>query len=80
MKAFVLNSVLVFLIAVFSLPVLVVYMFVFFALGGGWAYGTVETGGCHFVVGPIGYAMLVLPGVLLGRGAWKSYRKLRRHR
>jgi hypothetical protein len=65
-KSGALNLILIVLIALFSVPVLAVlltaYVFVFFGLGGGWAYA--GSAGCHFVIGPIGYAMLIIPGLV----------------
>ncbi len=75
MKAVVLNFILIILIAVFSLPFLAFYLLVFFGLGGGWAYA--GPNGCHFVIGPIGYGMIIVPAFVLGGVAWKSLRKLR---
>jgi hypothetical protein len=78
-KSVALNLILIVLIALFSLPVLAVllamYVLVFFGLGGGWAYAGSD--GCYFVIGPIGYAMLILPGLAACAGAWKLFRKLR---
>jgi hypothetical protein len=59
MKSVVTNLVLTVLIAIFSLPLVAVYVFVFFALGGGWANSGPND--CHFVIGPIGYLMLGPP-------------------
>jgi hypothetical protein len=78
-KSVTLNLILIVLIALFSLPLiallLALYVFVFFGLGGGWAYA--GSNGCHFVIGPIGYAMLSVPGFAACAGAWKLFRKLR---
>jgi len=54
-KSIIPNLVQIVLIALFSLPFLALYVLVFFGLGGGWAYAGQK--GCHFVIGPIGYAM-----------------------
>ena len=78
MKSIVLNLVLIVLIVLFSLPLLALYVLVFFGIGGGWAYRSMEMGGCHFVIGPIGYAMLIVPTLGLCAVAWRSIRKLRR--
>ena len=79
MKGSILNVLLVGLIAVFSLPflafVLALYVFIFFGLGGGWAYA--GPNGCHFIIGPIGYGMIIAPALALGGLAWKSLRRLR---
>jgi hypothetical protein len=75
-KSIVLNLVLIVLIALLSLPFLALYVMVFFGIGGGWAYAGPK--GCHFVIGPIGFAMLVLPTLGLCAGAWVSIRNLRR--
>jgi hypothetical protein len=75
-KSIVLNIVLIVLIAPFSLPLLALYVLVFFGIGGSWAYA--GPNGCHFVIGPIGYAMLVGPTVGLCVVAWGSIRNLRR--
>ena len=76
MKSIVLNLVLIVLIALFSLPFLALYVLVFFGIGGGWAYA--GPNGCHFVMGPIGYAMLIVPALGLCGVARGSIRKLRR--
>ena len=76
MKSIIPNLVQIVLIALFSLPFLALYVLVFFGLGGGWAYAGQK--GCHFVIGPIGYAMLVVPTVALCALAWGSIRNLRR--
>ena len=76
MKSVVLNLALIVLIALFSLPLLTVYVLIFFGFGGGWAYA--GTSGCHFVIGPIGYAMLIVPAFALFGVGWKSVRKVRR--
>lgn len=76
MKSVVLNLALIVLIALFSLPLLAVYVFIFFGIGGGWAYA--GTNGCHFVIGPIGYAMLIVPAFALFGVGWKSLRQMRR--
>ena len=60
-------------------PLLAVYVLAFPALGGSWAYRSVESDGCHFVIGPIGYALLVMPVFVFGRVAWKSLGKRRHH-
>jgi formate hydrogenlyase subunit 3/multisubunit Na+/H+ antiporter MnhD subunit len=73
-KSIVLNLVLVVLIALFSLPFLALYVLVFFGIGGGWAYA--GPNGCHFVIGPIGYTMLIVPAFGLCAVGWKSIRKL----
>jgi hypothetical protein len=75
MKAVILNLILIILIAVFSLPFLALYLLVFFGLGGGWAYA--GPNGCHFVIGPIGYGMIIVPAFALSGVAWRSLRKLR---
>ena len=49
MKSIILNLVLIVLIALFSLPLLTLYVFLFFGIGGGWAYAGPK--GCHFVIG-----------------------------
>ena len=78
MKGVTLNLILIFLIAALSLPFVALYVLIFFGLGGGWAYA--GPNGCHFVIGPIGYGMIIVPALALGRGAWKSFRKLRHRR
>ena len=79
MKAILLNTILVILIAVFSLPFLLAflaaYAFLFVAFGGGWAYA--GPNGCHFVIGPIGYAMLIFPITGLAALGWKLLRGFR---
>jgi hypothetical protein len=75
-KSIVLNLVLIVLIALFSLPFLALYVLVFFGIGGGWAYAGPK--GCHFVIGPIGFAMLVGPTLGFCAVAWGSIRNLRR--
>lgn len=72
-KPLILNLVLIFLIGVFSLPFLALYAFLFFAIGGGWALTTED---CHFVIGPIGYAMVIFPLV----GLCGVFAKIRRDR
>ena len=76
MKSIVLNLILIVLIALFSLPFLALYIAVLFGVGVGWAYA--GPNGCHFVIGPIGYAMLTVPALGLSGVAWTSIRKLRR--
>ena len=76
MKLIVLNLILIVLIALFSLPFLALYTLVFFGVGGGWAYA--GPNGCHFVIGPLGYAMLTVPTLSLSGVTWTSIRKLRR--
>jgi hypothetical protein len=74
-KSLALSLILIALIAFFSLPLLALYVLVFFGLGGGWAYA--GPNGCHFVIGPIGYAMLIMPGLAVSNGGWKLFRRLR---
>jgi formate hydrogenlyase subunit 3/multisubunit Na+/H+ antiporter MnhD subunit len=74
-KSVVLNLVLIVLIALFSLPFLALYVLVFLGIGGGWAYA--GPNGCHFVIGPIGYMMLIVPALAICTVAWKSFQKLR---
>jgi hypothetical protein len=76
MKSIVLNLVLIVLIALFSLPFVALYVLVFFGIGGGWAYA--GTNGCHFVIGPIGYAMVIVPALGLCGAVWRPIRKLSR--
>jgi hypothetical protein len=76
MKSIALNLILIALIALFSLPFLALYVWMFLGLGGSWAL--VGPNGCHFVIGPIGYVMLLVPTLGLSGIAWTSIRKLRR--
>ena len=75
-KSIILNLVLIVLIALFALPLLALYVLVFFGIGGGWAYA--GTNGCRFVLSQIGYAMLIVPALGLFGVTWSSIRKLRR--
>jgi hypothetical protein len=78
-KALILNSILVVLLALFSLPFMALFIalygVVFAALGGGWAYA--GSSGCHFVIGPVGYYMLGPPIIVVGGVAWLILRKIR---
>jgi hypothetical protein len=71
-KPFFLNILLIILVGFFSLPFVALYVFFFFAIGGGWAYA--GTNGCHFVLNPIGYLMLAAPVLLLGVLSWRLIR------
>jgi hypothetical protein len=53
-----------------------VHVLAFLGIGGGWAYA--GPNGCHFVIGPIGYTMLIVPALAICTVAWKSFQK-RRH-
>jgi hypothetical protein len=64
------------LIALLGVPLLALYVLVFFGIGGGWAYA--GTNGCHFVLSQIGYAMLIVPALGLCGVTWGSIRKFRR--
>jgi len=75
-KSIVLNLGLIVLIALFSLPFLALYVLVFFGIGGGWAYAGAN--GCHFVMGPIGYVMFIVPALGVCSAVWRAIRKLRR--
>ena len=79
MKALILNSILVALIALFSLPLIALsvalYAVFFAAFGGGWAYS--GAGECHFVIGPVGYFMLGLPIIAVSGFGWLIFRKIR---
>ena len=76
MKLIVLNLILIVLIALFSLPFLALYVLMFFGIGGSWAYA--GPNGRHFVIGTLGYAMLIIPALGLFGVAYGSNRKLRR--
>ena len=73
-KSVVTNLILTVLIAIFSLPLLALYVFVFLGIGGGWAYAGPND--CHFVIGPIGYLMLGPPIFLVGGVGWRVFRKI----
>ena len=84
MKSVVPNLVLTVLTALFSLPLVALlvalYIFVFFAIGGGWAISAPTDSGpnhCHFVIGPIGYLMLGLPILGVGGVIRLVFRKFR---
>jgi formate hydrogenlyase subunit 3/multisubunit Na+/H+ antiporter MnhD subunit len=75
-KSIALNLLLIVLTALFSLPFLALYVWMFLGLGGSWAYA--GPNGCHFVIGPLGYAMLLVPTFGLSCVAWTSLRRLHR--
>jgi len=56
MKAVVLNLLLIILIAVFSLPLLALYVLIFFGLGGGWACAGPND--CYFVIARLATELL----------------------
>ena len=59
--------------AVFSLPLVALYVFVLVVLGGGWGYAGAD--GCYFTLNPIGYAMIVVPaGVVLWRLLLRTFK------
>lgn len=60
MKSPGLNLILFALVAIFSLPFLALYVAVLFVVGGGWAYAGADS--CYFVLNPVGYAMIAVPG------------------
>ena len=72
MKALILNLLMFFLVAIISLPFLALFGIVFLMIGCGWAYAGPQ--GCHCVINPIGYAMLILSGV----GVFSLFLKLRK--
>ncbi|HEX5966437.1 MAG TPA: hypothetical protein VFY51_10925 [Pyrinomonadaceae bacterium] len=59
MKIVLLNIALFVLVVIFSLPFLALFLTLILFIGGGWAYA--GPAGCHFVINPIGYAMLSVP-------------------
>ena len=63
LKLIALNLVLLILVTIFSLPFLYFYFATFLLAGGGWACaGRPE---CHFVINPLGYAMIIAPVLAL---------------
>jgi uncharacterized membrane protein len=62
-KLLALNVALIVLVAVFSVPFLLLFYFLLFSVGGGWAYA--GSAGCYFVLNPFGWTMIVAPPVVV---------------